>query len=189
MYLFIDTISTPAVYILFGAWKEVVDRESFELKGRESEYFLDSVLSFLTKNNLVFKDIEGVIAVNGPGSFTAMRIITLTLNTLSFVHHIPLYAIDYFTLGKLSGWQHPVLLRANRGEYLIQKYKDGPIEITALRDIQKGQYFWMGDENDFTFGTISIQSYIEYEVFYQNFTTDNPASKIEPIYIKKPNIT
>lgn len=79
--------------------------------------------------------------MNGPGSFTAMRIITLTINTLSFVHHTPLYSMDYFTLGELSGWGYPILLRANRGEYLIQKNKDMTPELIAIPDIPSEIYF------------------------------------------------
>jgi tRNA A37 threonylcarbamoyladenosine modification protein TsaB len=79
--------------------------------------------------------------VNGPGSFTAMRIITLTINTLSFVHPVPLYDMEYFTLGVLSGWSFPILIRANRGEYLIQKIKNTPPELISISDIPRGNYF------------------------------------------------
>ncbi len=79
--------------------------------------------------------------MNGPGSFTAMRIITLTINTLSFVHHIPLYSIDYFQMGILSGWTFPILLRANRGEYLIQKDIENFPVLIAISDILPGNYF------------------------------------------------
>lgn len=98
MYLFIDTISIPAIYILLDTEKNIVSQESLELRGRESEYFLISLQEFLARNSLEYNTLEGIIVVNGPGSFTAMRIITLTINTLSFVYHIPLYSIDYFHL-------------------------------------------------------------------------------------------
>lgn len=141
MYLFIDTISLPATYILFDSGKDIVSQESIELRGRESEHFLVSLSEFLTKNSLEFQNLEGVVVVNGPGSFTAMRIITLTVNTLSLVHHTPLYSIDYFTLGELSGWSYPMLLRANRGEYLLQRNKDTIPELIAIPDIPPGCYF------------------------------------------------
>jgi tRNA A37 threonylcarbamoyladenosine modification protein TsaB len=87
------------------------------------------------------KNLLGIVVVNGPGSFTAMRIITLTINTLSFVHHIPLYSIDYFTQGTLSSWTHPIILRANRGEYLIEWEAKTPPAIVAIQDILDGSYF------------------------------------------------
>ncbi len=98
-------------------------------------------MEFLEKNNLEYGELKGVVVVNGPGSFTAMRIITLTVNTLSFVHHIPLYGIDYFTLSELSMSGYPILLRANRGEYLIQKKKNTSPIFIAVSDIPSGSYF------------------------------------------------
>ncbi|NDK19813.1 hypothetical protein GW819_03155 [Candidatus Gracilibacteria bacterium] len=189
MYLFIDTISNPVTYILFDSERNIVSEDFLELRGRESEYFLDSLLEFLSKNSLGYKDLQGVIVVNGPGSFTAMRIITLTINTLSFVHYIPLYSVDYFMLGELSGWTYPLLLRANRGEYLLKKAGNTIPELIAISDIEPGTYFGIGDVNDFTNGTISIQSTLRYPVFCKNFPIENPTERIEPIYIKKPNIT
>lgn len=143
----------------------------------------------MAENKTEFQGLEGVVVVNGPGSFTAMRIITLTINTLSFVHRTPLYSIDYFALGELSGWGYPMLLRANRGEYLLQKNKSAIPELIAIPDIPSGLYSGMGEANDFTNGTISIQSHLAYDVFCKNFEIGNPVRRIEPYYIKKPNIT
>lgn len=64
-----------------------------------------------------------------------MRIITLTLNTLSFVHHTPLYSIDSFRLGELSGWTFPMLIRANRGEYLKKESPSSTPELIAIPQI------------------------------------------------------
>ncbi len=47
----------------------------------------------------------------------------------------------------------------------------------------------MGDVNDFTNAIISIQSDLKYEMCCKNVLLDNPTKKIEPLYIKKPNIT
>lgn len=189
MHLLIDTISTPATYTLFDSERNIVSQEFVELKGRESEHFLVSVLEFLAQNSLEFQNLEGVVVVNGPGPFTAMRIITLVLNTLSFVHHTPLYSIDYFALGAISGWDYPILLRANRGEYLIQRKKNTTPELIPIPDIPPGSYFGIGDTNDFTNGTISIQSAIRYDSVCKNVQMKHPVERVEPLYIKKPHIT
>lgn len=97
-----------------------------------------------------------------------MRIITLTINTLSFVHHIPLYGIDYFTLSELAMRGYPVLLRANRGEYLVQRKKNNTPELLAISDVTPGDYFGIGDINDFTSSAISIQSGLRYDVVCKN---------------------
>lgn len=189
MYLLIDTISIPATYILFDSEKDIVSEEHLELRGQESECFLDSLSAFLLKNNLEYRDLDGVVVVNGPGSFTAMRIITLTVNTLSFVHRIPLYGIDYFRLAELAGAEFPMLIRANRGEYLKKETKYTPPELRAIPEISPGNYWGIGDANDFTNPGISIQSTLRYQLFCSNFLFEHPTERIEPFYIKKPNIT
>lgn len=189
MHLFIDTVSHPAAYLLFDSERRVVSHESLELKGSESERFLESLLSFLGKNSIAFQDLRGVVAVNGPGSFTAMRIVTLCLNTLSFVHHTPLYSVDYFLLGELSGWGFPMMIRANRGEYLVKKTRESPPELVPIPEIPAGDYSGIGDINDFTNVRISIQSELDYARFCRDFRMENPTDRIEPFYIKKPNIT
>ncbi len=189
MYLFIDTISNPATYILFDSKKDIVSKESLELRWRESEHFLVSLTEFLGKNKLKYEDLEGVVVINGPGSFTAMRIITLTINTLSFVHHTPLYSLDYFRFLELSGESFPMMIRANRGEYLLQETADIPPKLMDIQTIPHGSYSWLGDANDFTNGSISIQSSLRYDVFCRNFLLTNPIFRIEPFYIKKANIT
>lgn len=189
MYLLINTLSPSATYLLFNSERKVVSEEVLDIHGRESEYFLESLLLFLERNSLEYKDLEGVVTVNGPGSFTAMRIITLTLNTLSLVHKVPLYSIDSFALGELSGWRHPILIRANRGEYLLQEYIDSSPKLVAIPDLPSGSYFGFGEENDFANQDISIESTLDYESICRNITLANPVERMEPLYIKKPNIT
>lgn len=121
MFLFIDTISSPAHYLLFDGEKQVVCEYCMDIKGQESERFLSSLEAFIQDHHVDFPSLEGIIVVNGPGSFTAMRIVTLTVNTLAFVHGTPLYGIDFFRLLSLSGLPYPMAIKANRGEYLVQR--------------------------------------------------------------------
>ncbi len=58
MYLLVDTISLPAHYILLDSGRNIVSEETLELRGRESEYFLDSLLEFLGKNTTKFESLE-----------------------------------------------------------------------------------------------------------------------------------
>lgn len=102
MHLFINTIPEASTYILFDSERNICGQETLELRGHESEQFLASLGGFLAKHSLALEELEGIVVVNGPGSFTAMRIVTLTLNTITFVHGTPLYSLDFFQLLTLS---------------------------------------------------------------------------------------
>lgn len=83
-----------------------------------------------------------------------------------------------------------MIIRANRGEYLHKKNKDTTPELVSIPDIESGTYYGIGDTNDFTNRVISIQSNLDYDLFCKNFAlSQNPTERIEPLYIKKPNIT
>lgn len=189
MHLFINTIPETSTYILFDSERMIRDQKTLALKGHESEQFLVSFEEFLSDNDLLFNDLDGIVVVNGPGSFTAMRIVTLTVNTLAFVHHTPLYSLDFFNLATLGGLGYPILVKANKGEYLVRKSQEDLPSIVLISDVPDGQYAGLGDINDFANGGISIQSEIDYNRVIQNLPLDVPQERIEPFYIKKPNIT
>lgn len=102
MHLFINTIPETSIYILFDSERNIRGRKTLELRGYESEQFLVTLEQFLSEYSLTLDELEGIVVVNGPGSFTAMRIVTLTLNTIAFVHKVPLYSLDFFHLLTLS---------------------------------------------------------------------------------------
>lgn len=132
IYLLINPISDPAVYILSDAKRNIVAHTELVLRGSESERFFDSIGSFLSEYEIGIPDLDGIVVVNGPGGFTSMRIVTLAINTVAFVHHIPLYSIDFFGLLECAGGSFPMLLKANRGEYLVRMSHDHSMELVAV---------------------------------------------------------
>ncbi|EKD30014.1 MAG: hypothetical protein ACD_78C00187G0001 [uncultured bacterium (gcode 4)] len=189
MHLFINTIPEVSTYILFDSERIIRDRKTLTLKWHESEQFLATLEGFLLENSLTFAELEGIVVVNGPGSFTAMRIVTLTVNTLAFVHKTPLYSLDFFSLAVLAWLDYPMLMKANRGEYLLRKSEKYPPAIIPIGEVPSWHYAGLGDTNDFTNGGISIQSELDYGAAIRNLALDTPTQRIDPFYIKKPNIT
>lgn len=58
------------------------------------EQYLYSVDQFLRAHSVSPEHIHRILVVNGPGSFTASRISVTLANTLAFVHHIPMVALE-----------------------------------------------------------------------------------------------
>lgn len=82
-----------------------------------------------------------------------------------------------------------MLIKANRGEYLMKKSEGSLPVIVPIGEMLSGKYVGLGDINDFTNKGISIQSEIDYEMVLRNLSLDTPKDIVDPIYIKKPNIT
>ena len=188
MYIFIDTISNDWVIILFEN-NEIIDSLSLDIKWKESNEFLSKLSELVNRNNLDFKDISWIIVINWPGSFTGTRVISLVVNTINFVHKTPLESINYFEFLEYMQNSYPMAIKANKWEYLIKKSKDDNPQIIAISELPIWNYFWIWDNIDFEKNESGIQLKKDYEKFIQKFEFNWKNQRIEPFYIKKPNIT
>lgn len=189
MYLLINAVSEPATLLVFNEARKRLALESKEIKGKEFDLLLPWVEEVLSSVWGSIQSLDGIVIVNGPGSFTGMRIVTLTANSIAFAQNTPLYAIDIFSLGKLWGWEYPMILKANREEYLIKESETIESKLSGKDSIPPGICYGIWEENDFENGKISIKWSIDYESFLRDFHFGEKTMRVDPLYIKKPNIT
>jgi hypothetical protein len=57
----------------------------------QSEKFLQTLDAFLIKNIVSVQQLAGIVVVNGPGSFSAVRLGVVAANTLALLNDIPVY--------------------------------------------------------------------------------------------------
>ncbi|EKE29580.1 MAG: hypothetical protein ACD_2C00141G0002 [uncultured bacterium (gcode 4)] len=188
MKIFVDTISPKWRIILYEDGKIIKEKE-IEILGSEYSLFLDEFMNFLDESRISVKDVKKLTVVNGPGWFTWTRIIALIANTIRFVHNIPLGSIDYFSLMEKSGFDYPMMIRANRTECLLKQDRESDPVIVAKTDVAPWEYSWIWDELDFENRKVSIKWISDYSRLIENLDTVPDTEKIEPYYIKKPNIT
>ena len=103
-----------------------------------SENLIIEIEKFLSLNQVSFSDLKAVGLVNGPGSYTGLRVGTTLVNTLAQVRKIAVYSIN--TLEALA-YQYRdfdgvyfVLIPACQGEVNVQMFGVNQQEITALSD-------------------------------------------------------
>ena len=188
MYIFIDTISPNSTIILFCN-NQIIAKEDFVIKWKEYDNFLSIFLEFLNNNNLSIEDIKWIVTVVWPGWFTWTRIVTLTINSILFAKKIPLKAINYFELLELSNLSYPILIKANKVEYLFKNSKTEKPFLINKEEIIPWNYSWIGDIIDFENQDIYIQWIKDYNYFINSNKFEFKQEKIEPYYIKKPSIT
>jgi tRNA A37 threonylcarbamoyladenosine modification protein TsaB len=70
MNIFLDTISPKNALILFDDKRQIIQKYFFDVRLNESTLLIEEFDSFLKKNNLNYKDLENIVVVAGPGSFT-----------------------------------------------------------------------------------------------------------------------
>jgi tRNA threonylcarbamoyladenosine biosynthesis protein TsaB len=108
MILLLDT-STPVCKLSFveGDWRYDDEWESGRTLAKD---LLGYLQDNLTKNNKVWKDIAGIVAFKGPGSFTGLRIGLTVLNTFADSEAVPIVG----TTG--DDWQAIGLERLEKSE-------------------------------------------------------------------------
>lgn len=88
--LFIDTHETTLITLLKDLYP--IDFVNNEDK-RQSTKVMPLIMELLTRNNITTKDLSEVLVVNGPGSFTGVRIGMTIAKTLAYTLNIPIKTI------------------------------------------------------------------------------------------------
>src|ERR1700761_774530 len=92
-----------------------------------SARLIPEIAALLEKRQAAMRDIEGIVVVNGPGSFTGIRVGVSTAKGLAEGARIPLIAISRLALLAHASLLPHVLVAvdAGRGEYYSGEYRGG----------------------------------------------------------------
>ncbi len=92
-----------------------------------SARLIPEIASLLESQDATLKDVEALVVVNGPGSFTGIRVGLSTAKGLAEGAGIPLIAISRLALlAAASGLPHVLaVVDAGRGEYYVGEYRGG----------------------------------------------------------------
>src|ERR1700685_1743359 len=92
-----------------------------------SARLIPEVASLLESKHATLRDVEAIVVVNGPGSFTGIRVGVSTAKGLAEGAGIPLIAVSRLALlAGASGLPHVLAaIDAGRGEYYVGEYQNG----------------------------------------------------------------
>lgn len=121
MYLLIDLSEKDLIHL---ALFDESTLKNFESAGRNRE-LLSCLDTFFAEQKFVVKNLQGIMAVVGKGSFTNTRISAVTANTFGFALNIPLLAIDAEQISKVQQLI-PHLLEQKTGLYISAIYSAPP---------------------------------------------------------------
>lgn len=188
MNLFMNSISNPCYLALFDNNREITASLELEVKWNESSKLIPELHNFLEKNQIDQNDLENIVVVNGPWSFTWVRTTVLIANTLNYVIKKNMTALSYFDLFS----NFPVIKSSSKRDCFVQKSAGEEIKIILNNELDNyfienniAEWFW---EAGFEFKQTVIVEKIDYTCIIQNIEFQK-LSKIEPLYIKKPNIS
>lgn len=184
MNIFLDTISPKNALILFDEKRNILEKYFFDVRLNESTLLIEEFDAFLKKNNVTYTDLENIVVVNGPGSFTWVRTTVLMVNTINFVMKKNITTLTYFDLFE----NYPIIKTSSKRDSFVKMTKESEIEVIQNEDLVKKleniqTIYW-----DIHLENFEIITEVNYEKIIQNIVFQN--HKIVPAYyLKKPNIS
>ncbi len=84
MILILDTSNIEYIYLALGEMGDIKYEKKILAKFEQEEKLLVSLKDFLSINKFEIIDLDGLIVVSGPGSFSALRIGLAVANTIAW---------------------------------------------------------------------------------------------------------
>lgn len=168
-YLFIDSATTNLVVAIINDGKLVYIYNNND--GHDTSSKMMPVLAeAFEKANLKPQDIDKIFAVNGPGSFTGIRVGLTVAKTMAYALNIPVVPISSLEV-MASGFGGTALINARRGYVFAGSYDEN------LNIIYPDSYILMNNNLQ--------KPYISYDNF--DFSCDKPNIDVLKIIKKHEN--
>lgn len=183
--LFIDTSYHNLIVGLYKGLKEIA-YDIQENDNQLSTRLLPLIEANLKKANITVKDIDKIFVVNGPGSFTGIRIGVATVKTLGWALNkkvVPISELEFLATAKTEKKYILPLIDARRG-YVYAGFYDNDLDV-----LQKDKYINLNDmlkkiEKKYNMDEVEIVSYDE----FPDIDVNRPKIRVEKIlekYIEK----
>ena len=177
--LFIDTHNEVIKIILFKDGKILEDKEKMSSM-QHSVYTMPMIDEILKNNNITTNELNEILVVNGPGSFTGVRIGVTIAKTLAYLLNIPIKAISTLEMKSLfvMGDRKVVVEDEKNGKYIGLFDND----LVVYKYLKNSEYEEYKKNNK-----VNIVDNIDYEKVYEylkNKDSVNPHG-VNPLYIKK----
>lgn len=193
MILYLDS-SSPSLNIALISEENVISKE-IEREGDTSLIALDEINQLLKSENITLNDLNKIILVNGPGSYTGTRICTTIAKTISFCLNIPVIEVSSLEVIALSSKEPVVAFIDARRSNVWALAKEGDKNVLEEQFISFSEVLERFNPQIWHYATNKKTSIIDnYELIKPNYrliseTFKNkeatPAHLIDVNYLKK----
>lgn len=173
--LFIDTHLNDIIVILLDNGKPVDKREVINKKNN-SEFMFPAIKELIEGQKL-----DEIIVVNGPGSFTGVRLGVTIAKTLSYTLNIPIKTISSLEVSSISNSTKKVSISDGNGCYLGE-FDDNWKPTKEYIYVNNSDFTNMENSGEY------IDNYkMDIEKVYKFLKNVNPVNvhSVKPLYIKK----
>jgi len=185
--LFLDTTEDVMVFSVLKDGK-ILNEKKLESPKAHSVYAVEVLKEILEISDLTSKDIDKIFVVNGPGSFTGIRIGVTIAKTYAYTHNIPIVEISNLKMRifNYTDKDYYIVIKPDKRDLsylgIYDKNYETIFEGLVTEETIKDKIDNLGSNiRVITDLNINIEKMIEY---YDNQPTTDP-HKVNPNYLKE----
>lgn len=179
MNIYLDTATEDFVLFLFNDKFEIIDKIILKGYRKKVELITNEYYNILTRNNLQTVDLAAFYTNIGPGFFTGVRSSLVFFRTIAMVLNKKIFYCNTFAILEKQTNDEDLFLDAQGNKQYF--YKRSSSSIANEKTIKVIDAAKQSHKIDFEQMAANFPSYKDI------FQTDE-LLKIEPLYIKKPQI-
>ena len=176
--LYIDTHFKSLVLVLF---KNDLIVSKIEIdSGKHSQYMIDSLKKILEENKITVNEIDSIIVINGPGSFTGVRIGIVVAKIIGFTKKVHVKVLSYL---------EALVLNYDSDVNLGFRDKNGVFigEFDGNKKLKK-DYYYLNNEEFLKYNKdIVLDEEVDFYKVYAYMKDKNSINihELKPLYVKK----
>ncbi len=178
---------------------KILSEKSWVAKNDEAEKLMPEIANLLLKNKKTYAEIQQIIVIKGPGSFTGLRVGVTVANTISYLTKAKLFAVNTFeywhAVSKL-----PILVYAGSGGVYFSQNVTSSIKIVDMTEVREflGKKGIRKVSGDITKDQKAFLENIEFSQTKESFAEVmkmllskklKSVKTVVPFYVKEPGIT
>ncbi len=131
MYLYINTADSKTCIGLLDDTCKMCSFYAWEGGQNQSETLLKEVDKLFVNSQISKKDVIGIIAFRGPGSYTGVRVGVATANALALAWNVPIWGANKNDISNTSYFQK--LVKSKAAKMICPDYQKPPHITSAKR--------------------------------------------------------
>ena len=182
--LFIDTHDKDINLVIYKN-DMILDKNIKESERHHSDFIMPMLKELLDRNNLTVHDINEIYVVNGPGSFTGVRLGVTIAKTLAFTLNVPIKTItslEMYAISEDTNEDKIVVIEDLKGVFGAKFDKDNNIVDEYFYKSNDEYKSYLENQDKY----VIVNNNIDFNKVYEFMKTKEEITphKVNPIYIK-----
>jgi len=179
--LYIDTHDKNVVVVLYKNGLVIDLEDIVSINNKHSQIVLPTIDSILNRNKLDVSELNEILVVNGPGSFTGERIAVTIAKTIAYALNIPIKAIDSLTVKAINIEGDKIVANEDRNGAFVASFDKNNKIVDEIKYFSNMLYNDFKKENK-----VIVDVEIDYNKVYEYMKSikDDIPHNVKPLYVK-----